>query len=334
MKRLITYVFLILSITFCGCSNEAPIERDQFTKLMVEVHLTDALLAEGKRNSMGLTDRKNYSFYGELLGRYGLTRAGFDSCIDYYSRNTALFEQIYKDVVDSLNKRLTGVKRELAKLRINDTVNILPIADTVKVGGWIDDTVITLENLSGGKYLFEFGFKSDSMITSKRAQIVTYFLRNYNKDTLYYADSSWIRTHFMRIDSVVNEVGEAIRLDSVFTYEQRRDSFLVRENRVRIDTFLVRPINLAKDTVFHEYSWSYFVDSTFNIFQMKFIVDDTIVPYYGYATKVGFYNQYMTESAKIEQERDFERRTKNNVVLGDSIITTEKVSVLVHDTLQ
>ena len=119
-------------------------EREKFTRLMVEVHLTDALLAEGKRNSMGLTDRKNYSFYGELLGRYGLTRGQFDSCVDYYSRNTTLIEQIYKDVIDSLNKRLTVVKRELAKLRVNDTVNILPISDTVWVEGWAEDTVVTL----------------------------------------------------------------------------------------------------------------------------------------------------------------------------------------------
>lgn len=334
MKRLISYIFLFLSIVLSSCSNEAPMEREKFTRLMVEVHLTDALLAEGKRNSMGLTDRKNYSFYGELLGRYGLTRGQFDSCVDYYSRNTTLIEQIYKDVIDSLNKRLTVVKRELAKLRVNDTVNILPISDTVWVEGWAEDTVVTLANLRGGKYFFEFGFKSDSIIRSKRPQVVTYFLRNYNKDTVYYADSAWIKTHFMRMDSVVNEMGEAIRVDSLFNYEQRQDSFVVCENRVRIDTFKMRPINLAKDTAFHDYSWSYFVDSTFETFQMRFIVDDTVVPQYGYATKVGLYNQYLSESAKREQERDFERRSRNSVALGDSIITTKRISALIHDTLQ
>ena len=67
---------------------------------------------------------------------------------------------------------------------------------------------------------------------------------------------------------------------------------------------------------------------------MRFIVDDTVVPQYGYATKVGLYNQYLSESAKREQERDFERRSLNSVALGDSIITTERISALIHDTLQ
>lgn len=334
MRNFIVYILLL--ITLWGCTDNAPMEREKFTKMMVEVHLADAVLAEGKRNSMGLTDRKNYSFYGELLNRYGVTRAEFDSCIDYYSRNTALFEQIYKDVVDSLNRRLTVVKRELAQLRINDSVNILPHPDTLWVNGWTKDTTITLANLKGGKFFFEYGFKSDSIITSNRPQIVSYFLRNYNKDTLYYVDSTWLKEHFIRIDSVVNEAGRAVRYDSVFDYERRQDSFLVNELRVRIDTFKIRPINLAKDTTFHSYSWSYYVDSTFATFQLKFIVDtdDTIVPKYGYATKVGLYNQYLSPTAKLEQERDFERRIRSYVILGDSIIVTDKKSVLVHDTLQ
>ena len=73
----------------------------------------------------------------------------------------------------------------------------------------------------------------------------------------------------------------------------------------------------------------------------KFIVDDkvaadTVVPFYGYATKVGLYRQYLPKSKTREQQRDFDRKLTSKAVvsLGSEGQVIKKEVLLVHDTLQ
>ncbi|MBP3419764.1 MAG: DUF4296 domain-containing protein [Marinifilaceae bacterium] len=326
MKRF-GYILLLFLSLLGACQSNAPMDRETFTRLLVEIHLTDAVIDQGKRHGSGFTDKKNYSYYGGIFNRYGIDRATFDSCISYYSRQTQLFDEIYVDVVDSLNKRLTTVKRIMAKLQINDTVNILTLPDTLFIDGWSKDTLIVVKNLKSGKYLFEMGVKLDSFNTKGLNKIESYFIRNYSKDTLYYLDSIWHKPHFIRIDSVLGQDGQAIKVDSIFTYEEREDRFIVSEKRLRVDTFKMRNINLSKDTAFHKYNFSTYIDSTFGELHLRFIVSsnrDTVVPYYGYSTDIALFNKYISPTAEKEQQRDFRRKITNGATLGDTIFLLER----------
>ena len=334
---LILFVFLMA----VACKESVPLNRDTFTNLLVEMHLVDAVLSEGKRNNVSLSDKKKYSYYSDILNRYGISRLDFDTCVSYYSRDNKLYDEIYSSVEDSLNKRLTRVKMQIAEFKKNDSINILPVSDTIWIDGWTKDTALTLSNLKSGKYMFEFGLKLDTSYGKLPGKVVSYFLRNYSNDTIYYVDSTWIRKQFLRLDSVLNEHEQSIKVDSLFTYERRVDSFIVKESRLRVDTFKIRPINLAGDTVFHQYSWTYFIDSTFGNFVTKFIVDDnsssdTIIPFNGYATKIGLFKQYMPKSKTKEQMADFDRKlnSKTVVSLGAENQIISKEALLVHDTLQ
>ena len=340
IKNCIIYISIIFFICCTPACNreELPLDRETFTRMLVEMHLTDAVLNEYKKNTSGWSDKKRYSYYTELYSRYGVTRAEFDSCINYYSRETTLFESIYEDVTDSLNKRLTAVKRVVAELHKNDSVNFLTIPDTIHIDGWYKDTVISLSGIGAGKYSFKLSFKYDSIPDIKQNKVQAYFLRHYNKDTVYYVDSTWYKPYFMRVDSVLNQAGCKISEDSLYTFEKRRDSFAVQEKRVRIDTFAIRPINLAVDTNLHDFSWSYYVDSSFDTFVMRFVVSDynegdTVKPQYGIATKIGLFKTYLSSRAEREQQVDFTRRSNSLLKFGDSIYTLGKNAVLVHDTL-
>lgn len=340
IKKIYTLIIFLILLAV-GCQDSVPLNKETFTNLLVEMHLVDAVLSEGKRNNMSLSDKKKYSYYSDIFNRYGISRLDFDTCVSYYSRNNKLYDEIYSNVEDSLNKRLTRVKMEIADFKKNDSVNILSISDTIWIDGWTEDTTITLSNLKTGKYQFEFGMKLDTSYGKLRGQVVSYFLRNYTKDTIYYVDSTWDRRHFLRLDSVLNEQEQSIRVDSLFTYERRLDSFIVKETRLRVDTFKIRPINLAGDTSYHQYSWTYFIDSTFGNFVTKFIVDDktpadSVKPFYGYATKVGLFKQYISKSKTREQIADFDRKSHINTIvsLGADSEIISKESMLVHDTLQ
>ena len=338
-KIYLLIIFLVLIAV--GCKESVPLNRDTFTNLLVEMHLVDAVLSEGKRNNVSLSDKKNYSYYSDIFNRYGISRSDFDTCVSFYSRDNRLYDAIYSSVEDSLNKRLTRVKMQIADFKKNDTVNLLDVNDTIWINGWTKDTTLTLSELKTGKYQFEFGMKLDSSIGVLRGKVVSYFLRNYSIDTIYYVDSVWNRKIFLRLDSVLDEQEASIKVDSLYTYERRQDSFIVQETRLRVDTFKIRSINLAGDTTFHQYSWTYFIDSTFGSFVTKFIVDDkvaadTVVPFYGYATKVGLCRQYLPKSKTREQQRDFDRKLTSNAVvsLGSESQVIKKEVLLVHDTLQ
>lgn len=116
-------LFVILVIASCGKKAEAPLNKEDFTHLLIDIHLTDAIIGvEGYRMSREEGQKEKY--YNFLYKKYGITPAEFDSCVVIYSNNLVEYEVIYQDVVDSLNHLKSGYDIELAEKHKRDTTNL------------------------------------------------------------------------------------------------------------------------------------------------------------------------------------------------------------------
>lgn len=120
------YTIIILAIIFatsCGKEAKAPLGEKEFTKLLIDVHLTDAVLGvEGYRNVRGKEEYQKY--YNYLFNKHGVSPEVFDSCVVFYSKNLANYEKIYQVVVDSLNRLKSRYDKDLSYKLKRDTLNL------------------------------------------------------------------------------------------------------------------------------------------------------------------------------------------------------------------
>ncbi len=331
-----------------SCREEVPLDREQFTRLLVEVHLVDATI-EGTRGLKNQGERKNYAYYGDIFLRYGITNVEFDSCVSYYSRNTTLFEKIYVDVLDSLNHRLTVVNQTLTKLQAMDSISLFDLPDTLWLTSEMPDTTLRMDNLEPGKYVFDMTFRFDSLDRGLDDKLISYLLYHNSRDTIYFVDSLWYEGSFIRvdslftIDSIYDESGLAtgwecrlMGLDSIFDYTARQDTFLVSETLTTIDTFKIKDIHILTDVLPHRYTWTQYVDSNFNSVVINFVASsnlDTLSYRSGMAIKAGLFKRYAAETSMSELMRDFNRAKRNIVPGTDTTISNRRAVLYIPDTL-
>lgn len=212
-----SFLWIVFVIVFCVTCSRAVLDRDSFTALLIDMHTTDGILAEvGERRDGGRTD---YMYYNDLFEKYGITRADFDSCLNYYTRRPEIFQAIYDAVVDTLSRRQTEKMRVLNKLTVNDTVNLFPgytivVSDTIRQDSLgegkpardsvFDKTIVRqtdtvsfdkrnpvilvrVDSLTPGMYKFNTTLKWDKRLSTKRNRIVSYFL-GPERDTLHVRD--------------------------------------------------------------------------------------------------------------------------------------------------
>ena len=182
IRKLLTCTFLgFLLLGLSGCHDKkAPLDKEKFTALLIDMHRVDGTLAVD-RNKRGGDELKNYAYYNDLFQKYGITKADFDSCMYYYSAQTALFAKIYDVVIDSLNKQLTQVDKVLHELKANDSVNYFPVLDTIPL-----DSVYTviIDSIVPGLYKFSTSIQFDSVSPEKQRRLAAFFVSADNKDTL------------------------------------------------------------------------------------------------------------------------------------------------------
>ena len=113
MKKLLTIAFLI---SFFSCREDPTLirQRDLIAKrklvsILAEMHMMDAL-ANNSDNHPFFPQGDSIKIYVNILKKYKVTSAEFDSTIAMYSRRPDLFVKIYNDVILRLNY-------------INDTLN-------------------------------------------------------------------------------------------------------------------------------------------------------------------------------------------------------------------
>ena len=172
-------------LIFIACSQKkVPLDQQQFTALLIDMHVADGTLAQTKGYSSE-NEKKNFAYYNSVFRKYGIDRAEFDSCMRYYSAQTALFSKLYDVVIDSLNKRLTDKNRVLNELRSRDSVNYFPRLDTIVLDTAHPVFTIVVDSLQAGLYRFATTIKFDTLDKGKNNRITAFFLTPDDKDTLH-----------------------------------------------------------------------------------------------------------------------------------------------------
>jgi len=186
MSRNILRISLIFSLLlgFGSCHKKMPLNQEQFTALLLDMHRVDGTLAVN-RTSRGSSDLRNYAYYNDLFKKYGITRADFDSCMYYYSAQTVLFSKMYEVIIDSLNKQLTAVDKVLNELKAKDSVNYFPITDTLCLDSMV---TVTVDSIVPGLYKFSTTLQFDSLSSQRVRKIASFFLSEDGKDTLKIRD--------------------------------------------------------------------------------------------------------------------------------------------------
>lgn len=186
MSRNILRISLIFTLLlgFGSCHKKMPLNQEQFTALLLDMHRVDGTLAVN-RTSRGSSDLRNYAYYNDLFKKYGITRADFDSCMYYYSAQTVLFSKMYEVIIDSLNKQLTAVDKVLNELKAKDSVNYFPITDTLCLDSMV---TVTVDSIVPGLYKFSTTLQFDSLSSQRVRKIASFFLSEDGKDTLKIRD--------------------------------------------------------------------------------------------------------------------------------------------------
>ncbi len=166
-----------------------PLDTEQFRSLLIDLHKVDGTLAVN-RGMRGNNELKNYAYYNDLFQKYGISREDFDTCMYYYSAQTNLFSEMYDFVVDSLNKELTLADKVLKDLRVNDSVNYFPriflsdslLSDTLRLDSVV---TVTIDSIVPGFYKFSTTLQFDSISSNRTRYIVSYFVSEDDRDTLW-----------------------------------------------------------------------------------------------------------------------------------------------------
>lgn len=184
-------MILVMGITMLfmsGCSRKkVPLDEKKFTSLLIDLHRTDGTLSVA-RGLSGLNELKNYAYYNDIFKKYGITRADFDSCMYYYSRQTALFSKMYDVVIDSLNKQVTAVDLVVKELKANDSLNYFPVQDTLVFDSCYTHILMEIDSIMPGQYRFSATLQFDTLDKGKNNRITSYFVSTDKTDTLQVRD--------------------------------------------------------------------------------------------------------------------------------------------------
>ncbi len=124
-KQLIFLLFTTLLLFSCSKKEEKTyLSKDDFTRLLYDIHLTDGVLTTKNIVNRGKEYRPSF-YYNSIYKKYNITPDQFDSCVTFFTQNSALYEKIYERVIDSLNRMETQFRIALKdSLVVRDTVNL------------------------------------------------------------------------------------------------------------------------------------------------------------------------------------------------------------------
>lgn len=104
-RFILAFTTVILLISCDGKKSEyygKVIPRDTFIVILAELQIADAMNAMYALNQQGVNVNQGL-VYQDVLRRHKCDREGFEKTMDYYTRNKAEFELIYKSVAEYLD---------------------------------------------------------------------------------------------------------------------------------------------------------------------------------------------------------------------------------------
>lgn len=176
----------IIWIGLLGACTEKKVRLDEktFTALLIDMHTTDGIVGVS-RNFSPDREKVNYTYYNAVFEKYGIDKAGFDSCMYFYSSQPVLFAKIYDVVIDSLNQRLTAQERVLQELRADDSVNYYTGPDTLLFDTSLYVQEFVIDSIRPGNYNFNVTVRFDTIDEGKNTRITSWFISEDDSDTLH-----------------------------------------------------------------------------------------------------------------------------------------------------
>lgn len=239
-------IWVSILLSFMACTpKKVPLDQQQFVALLVDMHVADGTLAQSKSYTAG-NEKRNYAYYNSVFRKYGIDRAEFDSCMRYYSAQTALFSKLYDVVIDSLNKRLTDKNRILNELRSRDSVNYFPRTDTILLDTATPMITVRVDSITSGLYRFSTTIKFDTLDKGKNNRITAFFLTPDEKDTLHVREVKVLSDtlqHLYNWSQYVDSAYKHLVVKMVNTDQSKKQNF--RKGRIW-GTTLYRPYISSK----------------------------------------------------------------------------------------
>jgi hypothetical protein len=213
MNKLLIFI-ICCGFTFLISCNEdkknAPLlNEDQFTNMLIDIHIIDGTLSSQNIYRSGDNYRPSY-YYNSIYKKYNITREQFDSCLSYYSFDTEEFTRIYDNLIDSLNHLETQYRIEVKNKRLEqDTVNL-----------WNDKQYWRVTERTKTKLEFAIPIKENGIYTVKAS------IKIFKEDQ---TDKPKLEAYFWKKDSLgedhkVSFMPQPITKDMKFnTYEIRME---------------------------------------------------------------------------------------------------------------
>lgn len=219
------YIFFAIALVVAACTEEkkAPLSKKDFTNLLIDIHMTDAVL-EAADYRVSREENYREKYYNFIYEKYGINSADFDSCVVVYSENLAEYEMIYQVVVDSLNRYKSSFDKEYKEKKKRDTLNLWP---GKKIYSFKKDSVNIIECdvpfNDKGMYSLSLRVKVRKADKGKNNRLTAYFIKKTSmgqdsiipfdtvrlrKDTIwrYYSmhkmavDTNYTKLHFKLLD--------------------------------------------------------------------------------------------------------------------------------------
>ena len=102
--------FILVITLFAACRDsivEKPrklVSRDQMIKMLVDIHLAEAVYQTGRFGSEDVGKIKESDYYYSILQKYHVADSTFENSLIYYSGKPKEFEKIYTRVLNQLNE--------------------------------------------------------------------------------------------------------------------------------------------------------------------------------------------------------------------------------------
>lgn len=113
MKKLL-FVFVSLSFLLNACKNEdIPdnlLSQDEMLPIVVDLHIAEEVIQSYHWNYDSSRVMFHSVYKPEVLKKYNVELAQFDSSYIYYERNVLLMNKLYERVIDTLSLRVSRKK--------------------------------------------------------------------------------------------------------------------------------------------------------------------------------------------------------------------------------
>jgi hypothetical protein len=101
-------VFLLIGLSCSQYGKHRLIPEKQLVKILVDIHIADAISFSGKYRDLFHSNDTTY-YFERLFSKYNVTRSQFDSTISWYSGDPEKYDVLYTKVLDNLNRMMASI---------------------------------------------------------------------------------------------------------------------------------------------------------------------------------------------------------------------------------